>query len=261
MLSIQKQNTALAYLDKGQSTNAAPMVFVHGWGCDHRSFLAQAEYFSHTRRVISLDLRGHGGSDAPAGDYTMAGYAADVAWMCAELGVEKPIMVGHSMGGNILLELAANHSEIPGSIVMIDSVLFPSQGLKDASAPLIEALQGPDFASAYRSGVNRLHLPTDEIAAHDEVFGSLPSAPQHVLVSSFVDQLMDHNIGAAAAGCKVPVAYIGSARAMADLAQLRVLTPQLVTAQVLGSGHFSPVIVPNQINAMLARFSLVANMR
>lgn len=259
MLLLQKDHTNLAYLDEGRPTDVAPMVLVHGWGCDHKSFRTQAEYFSRTRRVVSLDLRGHGSSDAPPGDYTMAGYAADVAWVCATLGLKKPLMVGHSMGGNILLELAASQTETPGSIILIDSVLFPSQGLKDASAPFIEALQGPGFAAAYRSGVARLHLPTDEIAAHEEAIGALPRAPQHVLVSSFVDQLMKHDIGAAAAGCKVPVAYIGSQRAMADLTQFQSVTPQLLTARVLGAGHFSPVIVPDQINAMLTRFSVIGD--
>jgi len=42
---------------------------------------------------------------------------------------------------------------------------------------------------------------------------------------------------------------------MADLQKLKNLVPQFVTAQVLGSGHFSPIIVPDQVNAMLDRFA------
>jgi pimeloyl-ACP methyl ester carboxylesterase len=101
MRSIKKEDTTLAYADEGSSTTVAPMVLVHGWGCDHTSLKAQADYFSRTRRVVSLDLRGHGESDAPDEGYTMAGYAADVAWLCAALGLHKPVMVGHSMGSNI----------------------------------------------------------------------------------------------------------------------------------------------------------------
>jgi pimeloyl-ACP methyl ester carboxylesterase len=125
----------------------------------------------------------------------MASYAADVASICAALALEKPILVGHSMGGSIVLELAAHYPEIPGSLILIDSVLFPPQALIDASALLIAALEKPDFSAAYRSGISRLHLPTDEISEHDDVFEFLPRAPQHVLVLSFIDQLIGHDIG------------------------------------------------------------------
>lgn len=61
----------------------------------------------------------------PDQDYTMAGFADDLAWLCAELGLMKPIVVGHSMGGNVALELAARYPKIPASIVLIDSIVFP----------------------------------------------------------------------------------------------------------------------------------------
>jgi hypothetical protein len=52
---------------------------------------------------------------------------------------------------------------------------------------------------------------------------------------------------------RVPVAYIGAEVAMADLPRFRTLCPQLITAQTLGSGHFSTLEMPDQVNAMLAR--------
>jgi pimeloyl-ACP methyl ester carboxylesterase len=131
-------------------------------------------YIRRTRGVVSLDLRGHGEIDAAAEGYTMAGYAGDIAWLCAALDLQKPLMVGHSMGGTILLELAARYPKIPGSIVLIDSVRLPSDALIEGSAPFIAALSAPEFAAAYRNGISRLHLGTDEIAAHDSVFALLP---------------------------------------------------------------------------------------
>ena len=205
-------------------------------------------------------FRGHGESDGPPGDYTMASYAADIVWLCNALDLQKPIMVGHSMGGNILLELATRYPETAGSIVLIDSVLFPSQEVVERSISLIAALEGPNFAAAYRSGLSKLHLLTDEIAAYDSVFSFLPRESKLVLAASFADQLIGHDIVAASSGCKVPVAYIGSARMIADLPRLKGYVPQLVTAQVLGAGHFSPVIVPDQINAMLARFAALGGL-
>jgi hypothetical protein len=59
---------------------------------------------------------------------------------------------------------------------------------------------------------------------------------------------------AAAAACGIPIAYIGAEKALVDLSRFKQVCPQLKVAQTLGSGHFSPLIVPEQINSMLQGF-------
>ena len=97
MQFLKKDGVALAFEDN--RSNLPPILFVHGWGCDHTALAPQAEFFRRSHRVVSVDLRGHGESDAPHQDYTMAAFADDLAWLCSELALVKPIVVGHSMGG------------------------------------------------------------------------------------------------------------------------------------------------------------------
>ena len=184
----------------------------------------------------------------------MSGFAEDMAWLCGELELSPCLVVGHSMGGNVALEMAARHPKCVHSVVLIDSVLFPSPELLEALAPLIQALEGPDFADAYRHGIEALCLPTDEALIKARLISPLPQAPQHVLTSALRDQLFGHEIAAAAAGCRCPAAYLGAATLLADLDRFRSLTPQVVLAKTLGAGHFSYVFVPDQVNAMIARF-------
>jgi pimeloyl-ACP methyl ester carboxylesterase len=252
MQSIKKDGVTLAYEDN--NLGSPPMLFVHGWGCDHTVFAPQAEFFGRSHRVVSVNLRGHGKSDAPHQDYTMAAFADDLAWLCRELALIKPMVVGHSMGGNVALELAARHAETPGSIVLIDSIILPDQLFVDALQPLAEALRGPDYVAASQQALLSLCLTTDDETPKVNLIASLPKAPQHVLASAFRNHLTEYDATSAAAGCRVPVAYISAAVSMADLIQFRNLTPHLVTAQTLGSGHFSPLFVPDQINAMLSAF-------
>ena len=250
----RKQGVGLAYSDSVDQHGSLPIVFVHGWGCDHTSFTPQREFFRRSHRVITVDLRGHGESDAPPQDYTMSGFAEDMAWLCRELELSPCLVVGHSMGGNVALEMAAHHPERVHSVVLIDSVLFPPPELLEALAPLIQALESPDFADAYRHAIEALCLPTDEALIKRDLISPLPRASQYVLTSALRDQLFGHDIASAAAGCRCPVAYLEATARLADLAQFSRLTPQVIMAKTLGAGHFSYVFVPDQVNAMIERF-------
>ena len=56
-----------------------PILFVHGWCCDHSFFAPQFEHFAHEgHHVVAVDLRGHGQSDKPHEDYTMQLFADDL---------------------------------------------------------------------------------------------------------------------------------------------------------------------------------------
>ena len=124
MQFLKKDNVALAYKDT--RTDLPPMILVHGCGCEHSHLTSLAEFFNKSHRVVSVDLRGHGKSDTPQQDYTMSAFADDIAWFCDQLGLMKPVLVGHSMGGNVGLELTARYPDLLSSLVMIDSTVFQS---------------------------------------------------------------------------------------------------------------------------------------
>jgi pimeloyl-ACP methyl ester carboxylesterase len=78
------------------------------------------------------------------------------------------------------------------------------------------------------------------------------ATPQQVIVSTWAEALA-YDAAPAAAACRVPVLRI-DARFPADIERFRSYTPQLLTAQVLGAGHFLQLEVPDQVNAMIERF-------
>jgi len=253
--SMKRDGVALAYEELGSGT--PPVLFVHGWGCDHTFLAPQAAFFGRNHRVVSVDLRGHGASEAPHQDYTMATFAADIAWQCAQLRLERPIVVGHSMGGNVALELAARHSEIPAAIVLIDSGILPPPSFIEALRPLATALWRQDCVEIIQKIVSSLFIATDDPARKARLVACMANTEQHVLASSFSNHVTDYDATDAAHASRVPTAYIGAAVSMADLVRFRAACPQLMTAQTLGSGHFAPLEVPDQINSMLLRFITV----
>jgi pimeloyl-ACP methyl ester carboxylesterase len=246
---LDKDGVTLAYEDT--ETDLPPIVFVHGCGCDHKVFAPQAEFFSNEHRVVLVDLRGHGESDTPQQNYTMPAFADDLAWLCTKLALTKPVMVGHSMGGNVVLELAARYPEVPCSVVMIDSCMFPPQAMLDTLKSETEPLQGPHYLAAYKQALSSMCLPTDKQSI--DLISSL-HVPQHVLASCLLNHVINYDATLAAKGCHVPIAYVGAMNPLVDLAYFQCLTPQLVIAHTLGSGHFCSVEVPDQLNAMITQF-------
>ncbi len=91
---------ALHYEEHG---SGMPVVLLHGYPLDRTLWRAQIADLSDTCRVIAPDLRGHGASPAPEGEYPMDLLAADVAALLDRLGVERAVWAGHSMGGYVAL--------------------------------------------------------------------------------------------------------------------------------------------------------------
>ena len=91
------------------------IVFIHGYGGDATQWQYQLNTFSSDQRVIALDLRGHGQSDQPGGDYSMARILIDLERALDVLGVAgKIVLVGHSSGGNVTVEAARPPPQRPG---------------------------------------------------------------------------------------------------------------------------------------------------
>jgi pimeloyl-ACP methyl ester carboxylesterase len=143
MRVVHRDATALAYAESGAGD--PPLVFVHGWTCNHTHFAPQFSHFEKDHRVVAVDLRGHGASDAPEQRYTVTAFADDVAWLCEQADVEGPVLVGHSMGGSVVLDVAARYPDLPRAVVMLDAA--PIVGASPAAGTAIEvaaALSGPD---------------------------------------------------------------------------------------------------------------------
>jgi pimeloyl-ACP methyl ester carboxylesterase len=256
---LQRDGVALAYEDVGQGE--PPIVLVHGWTCDHTYFAPQAEHYSRDHRVISVDLRGHGESDKPQQDYTMAQFADDLAWLCEQLHVEKPVVIGHSMGGVIAFELAARHPDLPSAVVAVDAPIAAPQAIRDALAGLAAGVKTPNYRQVSQDFVtNALFLPNDDPVLKARIVAGMSSAPQHVMVSA-MEQMIACDTEAASAGVKVPAFVLnaeGPGWPLAGVARIKELCPQVMVGQTVGAGHFHQLVVPDQVNAMIDRFLAVA---
>ncbi|MFB9903635.1 alpha/beta fold hydrolase [Allokutzneria oryzae] len=99
------------------------VVFTHGAGMDHTMFEAQADAVERAGyRTVLWDMRGHGESELhPGAHFSAADALADLTAVLDELGLERPVLVGHSLGGNLSQAFVREHAERVGGLIVVDS--------------------------------------------------------------------------------------------------------------------------------------------
>lgn len=252
---ITREDVGLAYEDLG--TGELPLVLIHGVAC-HRGFWApQLAHFSSDHRIVAVDLRGHGDSDAPVQRYSIDGFAADVAWMCDRLGVCQPVVVGHSLGGLVALALAADYGDQIRACVLIDSVLLPSGNRRSVIEQLVEKLRSADGPDALREYFSVFFGPHDDPARTEWILSQAVRTPPHVTSSVWEQSLTSWDDADVLRRCAIPVLYLDAGTPNADLTRAVRLRSELIIGRTVGSGHFSHLEVPEQVNAMIERFLAV----
>ncbi len=252
MPELTRDGVRLAFDDEG--SGSPPLVFVHGIGSNARFWSPQVKHFRRRHRVLAVDLRGHARSDSPEQPYTIRGFADDLAWVCAELALERPVVIGHSLGGLVALELAATRSAAVAAAALIDSVLLPGADRAEVVEELIAALRGEAPAAALRAYFEHFFTQDDDSASTAWVLDEAAKTPPHVTSSIWEESLRTWDDAAALRRCGVPLLYLDAGTPNCDLGRAVQLNANLIIGRTIGSGHFSPLAVPDQVNSMLERF-------
>jgi pimeloyl-ACP methyl ester carboxylesterase len=96
------------------------IVLLHGLASNARWWQLVAPLLAHRFRVVALNQRGHGQTDKPEGGYDFVSVIGDLDAFFTELRIERPVIVGHSWGGNVALEFAATHTDRTCGLVLVD---------------------------------------------------------------------------------------------------------------------------------------------
>src|SRR3954471_23109587 len=141
--------------------DAPPLLLLHGIGNSAQTWAGVIDQLAAEHTVLAPDLLGHGSSDKPRGDYSIAGYANGMRDLLSVLDLEQVTVVGHSLGGGIALQFAYQFPERCERLVLVGSGgLGPelNPALRAATLPgaelVLTALAG--VSGALRAGLQAL---------------------------------------------------------------------------------------------------------
>lgn len=232
---------------------APELLFVSGWCCDHTAFAPQFEHFARTHAVTAFDLRGVGRSGRPDGGYSIPELADDVAALCEEVGIQRPVVVGHSLGGMIAVELGGRRPSLPSALVLVDpGPIDPLPATVEFFRGFAERLEGPDGEAIRRDYVHDMGARDAETERW--IVDLMCAVPQRV-AAAVIRGVGEWNGREPFARCALPVLLLRARLAEeTDVLRLLQLKPDLEVGITVGAGHFHQIEVPEQVNAMLERF-------
>ena len=161
MSTIRIVGSPMININDGGS-GGIPVLFVHSLAGNAMHWSSQLEHVRKERRAIAIDLRGHGLSEPPKnGDYAIESLANDIDAVVNALGLQRFVLVGHSLGGTVSIEYASNHPEKVAGLLLADPSGDARKIPKEQIGPFISSLQSDSYSNVIESYWRGLLLGSD----------------------------------------------------------------------------------------------------
>jgi pimeloyl-ACP methyl ester carboxylesterase len=255
---LETGDASVTYTLSGDArSKAAPVVLIHGWGCQRGDWTAVARELAGHRRIVALDLPSFGESSARRTRYTVRAFAEDVSAVIDAEGLGGAAVAGHSMGGAVALETALVRPDV-SSVIGVDSFHY----LQVYPAQDEAAVQG--FISAFRTDpdgsvgglVSASSVPgTDPALIEEMTLGQITAARSPDSLSA-LEETLRWDLDAALAAARVPVVALVSGALLAAEATARYSDRIEIRPISQGSHYFlreEPQVTAAAIEEVIAR--------
>lgn len=226
------------------------LVFIHGWSCDKSYWDYQVTSFEKKYRVVTIDLAGHGESGLERKNYTLQSFGEDVATVVNKLGLKKVILIGHSMGGYVIIEAARQLKEKVIGLVGADTY----QGLEDEmTKEQIDQFMKPfkeNFVLKTKEFVKTMFPQTADSTLINRIADDMSSAPPQVAISA-MQNLFSYNAFKALKDVNASIISINCDRYPLNVEETRKHTKSFDVKMMNGVGHFVMLEDPGKFNALL----------
>ncbi|MBR7133444.1 MAG: alpha/beta hydrolase [Clostridia bacterium] len=231
-----------------------PVLLLHGWGSSFDVYKGVIAALSDRCRLVAVNFPGCGKTDTMKEPWRLEDYCDFVLKFISEIGLENPIMIGHSHGGRVILKMAAERLVNPPKIVLLDSAgLIPKKSAKQKlRAKSFKAIKGVLSLPIIKNHSQGL---LDKARRHygSADYNAAPEVLRKTLVSLVNTDLRDiiHNISC-------PTLLIwgdkDTATPLSDAKIIEGLIPDAGLCVLEGTGHYSFCEKPYQAHKILQSF-------
>lgn len=169
-----------------------PLIFVHGWSCDHSYWKEQVSHFAQSYKVVTMDLGGHGKSGHDRDLWTIPAFGQDVAAVIDKLGAEQVVLIGHSMAGSIVIEAANQMPNRVLGIVAVDSLRNIEQvRTKEEVAEFVAPFHA-NFVDATSKFVRSMFVAESDPELVEQIVANMTAARPEVATSALQEVMLNN---------------------------------------------------------------------
>ena len=234
---------------------ASALVFVHGWSGRRAHWEQQLDYFARNHTVVRIDLAGHGASGVDRQQWTVAAFAADVVAVCDALALDSVILIGHSLGGSVIVLAAQQLVDRVVGLIGIDT--WSSLGVRSTAEEIGASVLLPDMRADYEAASRRFAQlmcgPSADSVIATRISDEVATMPPHIAISILDEAIRQgpEDIEQGLLAMDVPLSAISSATFRPKDASV-LASFGIENVVVPGTGHYLMLEQPATFNRALA---------
>lgn len=249
--SVPSADGVMIYYDvygQGDTT----VMLVHGWACDASYWKEQIDALNDEYRVVAIDLAGHGRSGVGRDEWTMSAYGADVAAVADDLNAGNIALVGHSMGGTVILEAAAMLGDRVHGVIGVDTYQNLGQTHTEEEVAGYIAYFEQGFEDKVKEFVRGMFPDNADSTLVNEVVNDMAKTPQDVGLGSF-RYLFAYDNREVLSKLDIPILTIASDKYPIEIEQNKELYAGFDATIIDSTGHFLHMERPSEFNQRLVQ--------
>ncbi len=232
----------MAYFDSGGLEQ--PLLFLHGTGCDASDWTPVIERLRGKQRCLALDFRGHGRSSVPTKPFTLGSLANDVLHLVDHLGIQEWMIVGHSLGGMVAMEVARRSSCVVGLVLLEGWTRLSSAGSAFDT--------GRFYGSLSQSAIARIQRKAKETRSRfkSEIWHCFWESVENFDAYAYLEQ-----------AC-IPICEVFGGMGRNDLTEQKLCIPPNPNIQwvwIPNAGHYLPHECPAEVAKVVGTLMKIKN--
>ena len=233
--------------------DARPVVLMHGWGCNHTTVASIEAVLNTTHRVYNVDFPGFGDSPEPSAVWGVAEYSKMVEALIQQEEIKNPVLIGHSFGGRVAIEMASRRSDIPKMVLVDAAGIKPKRSFGyyykvysyKLAKKIYRLLFGAEKARARAEEAMKRTASADYLAA---------SPRMRAIMSKVVNEDLTGLLPRIKASTLLVWGENDTATPLRDAKLMERLIPDAGLVSFAGCGHYSFLENPRQFAAVLKSF-------